>query len=249
MLCTVDSVWLYTALAYRLVLWFELSIIIIVAHSNGRPLCFAAVVSISFLLFFLAYSQWSEIGCLLYFHTWCGGLSANLESMSGMCCNRTTLSGCIFALQLRHVSTVRKKLVKQQYLLQMSPQYGELRPTNGSDRFVSLWHASKFQRVSRLSFVTAATSLTGGQPNFARCLPFPGLVHYIYIFVGSFCTLTGFCPVQNSLYIQVLRSSILAALLHGTPAAGVSQSLRRGTRNGITELSLGDHHVGHWRIF
>jgi len=28
--------------------------------------------------------------------------------------------------QLRHVSTIRKKLVKQQYLLQMSPQYGEL---------------------------------------------------------------------------------------------------------------------------
>ena len=30
---------------------------------------------------------------------------------------------------------------------------------------------------------------------------------------------------------------ILAALLHGTPAAGVRQTLRRGTRNGITELS------------
>ena len=29
---------------------------------------------------------------------------------------------------------------------------------------------SKFQRVSRLAFVTAATSLTGGQPNFARWL-------------------------------------------------------------------------------
>ena len=32
--------------------------------------------------------------------------------------------------QLRHVSTIRKKLVKQQYLLRMSSQYGELRPTN-----------------------------------------------------------------------------------------------------------------------
>jgi len=28
--------------------------------------------------------------------------------------------------QLRHVSTIGKKLVKQQYLLHMSPQYGEL---------------------------------------------------------------------------------------------------------------------------
>jgi len=51
------------------------------------------------------------------------------------------------------------------------------------------------------------------------------------------CPLTEFCPVQNSLYVQVLRSPILTALLHGTPATGVSQTLRRGTRNGITELS------------
>ena len=30
--------------------------------------------------------------------------------------------------QLRHVSTIGKKLVKQHYLLYTSPQYGELRP-------------------------------------------------------------------------------------------------------------------------
>jgi len=42
--------------------------------------------------------------------------------------------------QLRHVSTIGKKLFKQQYLLQMSPQYGELRPTSGWDRFTSLGH-------------------------------------------------------------------------------------------------------------
>jgi len=64
----------------------------------------------------------------------------------------------------------------------------------------------------------------------------PGLVHYIYIF-GGCLPLTEFFPVQNSLYVQVLCSSILAALLHGTPATGVSQTLWRGTRNGITELS------------
>ena len=48
-----------------------------------------------------------------------------------------------------------KKLVTQQYLLYMSMEYGELRPTSGSDRFVSLGHPSKFQRVSRLGSVTA----------------------------------------------------------------------------------------------
>jgi len=34
----------------------------------------------------------------------------------------------------------------------------------------SLGHPSKFQQVSRLGVITARTSLTGGQPNFARCL-------------------------------------------------------------------------------
>ena len=68
--------------------------------------------------------------------------------------------------------------------------------------------------------------------------PSPGLVlvHDIYIFGGS-CPVTEFCPVQNSLYVQVLRSPILAALLHGSRAAVVSQTLRRGTGNGVTELS------------
>ena len=49
----------------------------------------------------------------------------------------------------------------------MSPQYGELRPTSGWDRFVSLGHLSKFQRVWRLGSVIARHSSSGRQPNFA----------------------------------------------------------------------------------
>ena len=52
----------------------------------------------------------------------------------------------------------------------MSWQYSELRPTNGWDQLASLGHSSKFQRVSRLGFATAVTSVIGGQPNLARCL-------------------------------------------------------------------------------
>jgi len=63
-----------------------------------------------------------------------------------------------------------EKLVKQQYLLHMSTQYygDELQPTNGWDRLVSFGHPSKSQRVSRVGFVTAPTSLNS-QLNFARC--------------------------------------------------------------------------------
>jgi len=91
--------------------------------------------------------------------------------------------------QLRHISTIGKKFVKQQYILQISPRYGELRPTSGWDRFGSLGHPYEFQRVH-----------------------------------------------------------VLAALLHGTPAVGVSQTLRRWTEC-ATYIRQGDHHVGHWPTF
>jgi len=101
---------------------------------------------------------------------------------------------------------------------------------------------------------TVPTSLNGRQSNFARRLASPGLLHYnyeLYIFGGS-CPVTEFCQVQNSLCVQILHSPILASLLHGARAVHVSQILRSGTRNGITELSLlvifnreGGNHVGH----
>ena len=73
------------------------------------------------------------------------GLSANLGCRSETCCTRLDVntgrkkspcrhycansSGHIFASKA-HIDT-RKKIVKQQYLLHMFSQYGELRPTNG----------------------------------------------------------------------------------------------------------------------
>ena len=78
-----------------------------------------------------------------------GVASANLTCRSETCCMRLDENtGCkivaknchlgtiaklcrAISPQLRHVSTIGKKLVKQQYLLHMSPQYGELRPTSG----------------------------------------------------------------------------------------------------------------------
>ena len=108
------------------------------------PCCF---LLLSFF-FFVAYSHRSEIRCLPYFHT-CG-LSANLECMSEMCCARLAENaGCkkklpknrhlgtiaqlcqAISLQLRHVSTIVKELVKQQYLLHMSLEYRKHRSTSG----------------------------------------------------------------------------------------------------------------------
>jgi len=154
-----------------------------------------------------------------------------------------------------HVSTI-KKIVKQQFPLHMSSQYGELR-----DRLARLGHSSKFQWVSHLGFVTAPTSHNWGQQNFGRCSAVSWVVHYIYVSRVS-CLVTEFCQVQNSLCVQVLRSPLSAALLQGTPAAGVTQTLRSGRRNRNTEFSLlvilnrvrhlyseGGHHVGHMPTF
>jgi len=140
--------------------------------------------------------------------------------------------------QLRHVSTIRKKHCSTAILLHTFSQYGELRTTSGWDRLPSLRAPhSKFQRVSRFGFVTAATSLNGRQPNFARCLAvswagtlcihFWRLLPPDRILPRARLTL---CPSHAFFYIDSL-------ILHGTPAADVSQTLQRGTRNGITELS------------
>jgi len=77
-------------------------------------------------IFFLAYSQPSQIGCLPYFHTWCG-LSANLGCGSETCCMRlarnarrtksskfrhlgTTLSGYVFTTKAR-INNRKKNLL------------------------------------------------------------------------------------------------------------------------------------------
>ena len=52
-----------------------------------------------------------------------------------------------------------KKLVKQQYLLYMSPQYGELRPTSGWDPFVSL--AGTFNGFRVLAALLHGTLVVG----------------------------------------------------------------------------------------
>jgi len=137
-------------------------------------------------------------------------------------------------LQQRHVSTIDKKAVEQQYLFHVSSQYGELGQLKPRSVWL-LWAPQQISVGSRLAVITAATSLTRCQPNFARCLAvcWAGT---LYIHFWGLLPLTQFCPVQNH-FTSKSCVPILAALLDGTPAAGVSQTLRRGTRNGITKLS------------
>ena len=82
---------------------------------------------------------------------------------------RTIAQLCLaISSQLGHVPTIGKKLIKQRYVLHMSPQYGELRPTNGWNPSGSLRHPCKFQRVSRLGSVTARHLVVGVSQTLRR---------------------------------------------------------------------------------
>ena len=110
--------------------------------------------------------------------------------------HRTTLA---VSSQLSHISTVGKKLLKQQYLLHQQ---------------ISTGFASWLRYCSDVAQRRSAKLYT----MFGRLL---------YTFWG-FLPPNGILPggeVQNSLCVQVLRSPIFAALLHGIRAVDVSQTL------------------------
>jgi len=156
--------------------------------------------------------------------------------------HRTTLSGYVLATKA-YIDN-RKTLVKQQYLLHMSSQYGEVNVGLLTDD-IGWWvwgTSANFNVFCVLASSPHRRCSTEVNQTLHDVWPPPGLVHYIYNFGGS-CPLTEFCQVQNSLCVQVLRSPILAALLHGTWAESVSQTLRHGifTRQG-------GHPVRHWAV-
>jgi len=129
----------------------------------------------------------------------------------------TTLSGYIFPTKA--CIDNRKKLVKQQYLLHMTPQYGEVRPTSGWDRFGSLGHPRYFQRLPRLGSVTVRQS-SSDVSWFRYCTDvvqrrstklWAGTLYIT--FSTGLLIYRNFCQVQNSLCVQLLRSPI-GTLLH-----------------------------------
>ena len=131
----------------------------------------------------------------------------------------TALQGHHFVQQLRHPLTIGKNLLNSNTST-CAPQHGELRSTNGWHLLASLGQPRKFQPVSRLGFVTAPTSLNAGQQN---CRMFGRLLSWYTIY-----TFWGLLPPSGILPAGKFTASSLAfslaALLHVTPAAAVSQT-------------------------
>ena len=104
--------------------------------------------------------------------------------------------------QLRHVSTIGKKIVKQQYLLYMSHNMVNFGPL--AAEIVSLvWRTpGNFNGFRVLSTLLQRRRSTEVNQTLHYVWPSPGLVRYIYTF-GISCPLTEFCHVQNSLCVYL----------------------------------------------
>jgi len=138
--------------------------------------------------------------------------------------HRTTLSGYIFATKAR---IDNRKNLSSSNISSTCPHnmvnFGPLAAEIGS----VVWSTqANFNGFRVLAALLQRRRSTEANRTLHGVWPSPGLVHDIYIF-GGFFPVTEFYEVQNSLCVHVLRSRILAALLHSTPAAGVSQTLRR----------------------
>ena len=128
--------------------------------------------------------------------------------------------------QLRHISTIRKKLAKQQYpstcphdIVNFSLLTAEI---------ISLvWRTpANFNGFRVLVSLLQRRHLTEANQTFHNVWPLPGLVDYIYIF-GSCCSLTNFARCKIHFASSKSCALLLAALLHGSQAVGESQNLRR----------------------
>jgi len=153
--------------------------------------------------------------------------------------------------QLKHVSTIGNKLVKQQYLLHVSPQYGELRPTSGWDLLASLGHPSKFQKGFASWDRYCSDVIHVGQPNFAQCLAV-SWAGTLYIHFWGLLPPNRILPAAKF----TLRPSLAFSYIGSVTAQHFSSGCQSnfvawfkewncGTfTDGATYIWLGGHHVG-----
>jgi len=131
--------------------------------------------------------------------------------------HRTTLSG--ISSQVRHLSTIEKNLLNASISSTCPRNMANFGPLAAEICWRVWGTPANFNRFRVLASLLQRRRSPEANKTLHDVWPYPGLVRYVCNFGGS-CALTEFRHVQNSLCVQVLCSPILAALLHGTPAAG-----------------------------
>jgi len=154
--------------------------------------------------------------------------------------------------QLRHVSTIGKKLLSRDISSICPRNMANFGPLTAKIRSGVWCTSANFNGFRVLASLLQRRRSPEANRTLHDLWPSPGLVHYIYISGGS-CPLTQFCQLQNSLYRPSLAFSYI-----GSVTARYS-SIRRqpnfatwykewnyGTfAEGATYIRLGDHHVRH----
>ena len=117
-----------------------------------------------------------------------------------------------------------------------------------------VWGTQQISTGFACGFVTAVTSFTGGQPNFARCLAvsWAGILH-IYVFLGLLSpdwTLPGtILTLHPSLAFSYIGSITAQHSTSGRQpnfVAWYKEWNYRTFADGTTYVRLGVHCVGHW---
>jgi len=204
------------------------------------------------LSFFLAYSQPSQIGCLPYFHTWCG-LSANLGHRSETCCTRLAEGrknaknrhlGTIVQLcravssQLRHIPTIGKSLLNSD-IFSTCPHNMANFISLTAEIDLPLGTPANFNGFRVLPSLLQRRRSPEANQTFHDNWPSPRLVHYVglYIFRGSW-RLTEFLPRPKFTVRASLEFCYTSNVTTRHSSSGRQPNFaRRGTRNGIMELS------------
>ena len=114
--------------------------------------------------------------------------------------------------------------------------------------------AIKFQLVSHLGFVTEATSLTGGQSNFAQCL---AISWAATLYFGRLLPLDGISPCAKFTLRPSFAFSCIGSVTarHSSSehqpnfAAWYKEWNYRTFAEGATYIQLGCHHVWHRPTF
>ena len=150
--------------------------------------------------------------------------------------------------QLTHVSIIGKKLVKQQYLLHMSPLVAEI--------CWRVWGTpANFSRFCILALLLQRRRSPEANQTLYDVWLSPVLIHYLYIFGGS-------CPWWNFATCKIHFASKSCILLYwqcyctalqqwGQPNfAALYKEWSYGTfAEGTTYIRLGDHHFVHRPTF
>ena len=146
------------------------------------------------------------------------------------------LSSIIFPRLISAIADSMSTILTQQYLLHMPLQYGELRPTSGWDRFVSLGNPAN---ENRYFIITGSINkqykygIIEQKNNLYKTYNY--VKHKRLIVTQSHSKQLWFQRVSRLRSVTARHSSIV----------GVSQTLRRWTK-GATYIRQGGHYVGHW---